>query len=33
MKFVRNVVIVLLVLALLYVMGVAFLTGIQGGHP
>ncbi len=33
MKYVRNVVIVLLVIAVLYYMGAAFLMAIQGGHP
>ncbi len=33
MKYVRNVVIILLVIAVLYYMGAAFLMAIQGGHP
>jgi hypothetical protein len=33
MKTIRNIVIILIVIALLYVLGSGFLTAIQGGHP
>jgi hypothetical protein len=33
MKVVRNLIIVLLVIAVLYYLGAAFLIAIQGGHP